>query len=111
MRDLDLEPRRVQALHARGEIELVDVREDGEWEAGRIDGARHVALGDVVHAAETLPRDRPLVFYCRVGGRSTMAAMAFRRAGFDAWSMAGGLVDWDAQGLPLVPEGGTVADH
>jgi rhodanese-related sulfurtransferase len=40
-----------------------------------------------------------------------MAANAFRRAGFEAYSMVGGLSAWDAQGLPLVPEGGHVADH
>ena len=52
-----------------------------------------------------------MVFYCRVGGRSAMAANAFRRAGYDAYTMTGGLVEWDAQGLPLEPDGGHVADH
>jgi rhodanese-related sulfurtransferase len=51
------------------------------------------------------------VFYCRVGGRSTLAAQAFRRAGLDARSMAGGLVRWDAEGRPLEPESGKVASH
>ena len=52
-----------------------------------------------------------MVFYCRLGARSGMAAQAFRRAGYDAWSMVGGLSEWDARGLPLEPEGGHVADH
>ena len=40
-----------------------------------------------------------------------MAANAFRRAGYDAYSMVGGLTEWDRRGYPLEPEGGTVADH
>jgi rhodanese-related sulfurtransferase len=40
-----------------------------------------------------------------------MATQAFARAGFDAHNLAGGLVAWDAAGLPLEPDGGYVADH
>ena len=78
-------------------LQLIDVREDYEWDAGRIDGARHIELGEVAAQAETIERDRPVVFYCRVGSRSTMAAQAFRRAGYDAYSMDGGLVAWAAR--------------
>jgi rhodanese-related sulfurtransferase len=40
-----------------------------------------------------------------------MAANAFRRAGWDARSMDGGMEEWAGRGLPLEPEGGHVADH
>ena len=93
------------------DAQLIDVREDYEWDAGRIDGARHIALGEVAAQAETIERDRPVVFYCRVGSRSTMAAQAFRRAGYDAYSMDGGLEAWAGEGRPLEPSGGTVAQH
>ena len=59
--------------------------------------------------AETIDRDQPVVFYCRTGSRSAMATDAFRRAGFDAHNMVGGLVEWHASGLPLEPENGHVA--
>jgi rhodanese-related sulfurtransferase len=52
-----------------------------------------------------------VVFYCRVGARSGMAAGAFRRAGFDAYSVDGGLTEWARRGFPLEPEDGAVADH
>ena len=52
-----------------------------------------------------------MVLYCRVGGRSAIAADAFRRAGYDAYTMSGGLIEWEARGLPLEPEGGRVAGH
>ena len=90
---------------------MIDVREDYEWEAGRIAGARHVELQRVAAEAETIDRERPVVFYCRVGSRSTMAAQAFRRAGYDAYSLDGGLAAWVDRGLPLEPEDGTVAAH
>ena len=52
-----------------------------------------------------------MIFYCRVGSRSAMAAQAFRAAGYDAYNMTGGLAAWVATGLEIEPEGGTVADH
>ena len=109
----DLEVTRAETLarHQRGEIQLVDVRESYEYEAGRIAGARHVWLADLAAQAADLDPERPIVFYCRVGARSAMAAQAFRRAGYDAWSMAGGLDAWAQEGLALEPEDGTVAAH
>ena len=88
--------------------QLIDVREDYEWAAGRIPGSRHVELSHVAQEAETIVRDAPVVFICRVGGRSTMAANAFRRAGYEAYSLAGGVLAWQARGLPFE---GEVADH
>lgn len=95
----------------RGTVQLVDVREQDEWDAGRIEGAVHVPLSQLGARTGELARDRPVVFQCRVGGRSGYAAQALREQGVDAWSLRGGLLEWDAQGRPLVPEGGVVADH
>ena len=106
---IDITPAEVS--ERRDEVQLIDVREPYEWEAGRIAGARHVELPQVAAEAPTIDRERPVVFYCRVGGRSAMAASAFRRAGYDAYSMDGGLEAWSREGLPLEPDGGTVAQH
>ncbi|MGX6448256.1 rhodanese-like domain-containing protein [Patulibacter sp. S7RM1-6] len=95
----------------RGTVQLVDVREQEEWDAGRIAGAVHVPLSQLGSRTDELARDRPVVFGCRVGGRSGYAAQALREQGLDAWSLRGGLLAWDAEGRPLVPEGGVVADH
>jgi rhodanese-related sulfurtransferase len=107
----DYTPQQVSELIHAGGIQLIDVREPEEYEGGRIAGARHVPLGELVAQAETIDRDRPVVFYCRSGARSAMATEAFRGAGFDAHNMTGGLFDWDAAGLPLEPDGGYVAEH
>jgi len=109
--DLNLSPERVAELLESGEIELIDVREAYEWEAGRIDGARHIELERLASQAETLDRDRPVIFVCRLGARAGMAAQAFRSAGYEAFNMAGGTKRWADGGLPLDPSDGHVADH
>ena len=107
----ELSPERVAELHAAGEIELVDIREPHEREAGHVAGSRHIALAQISQEAESLDRDRPLVLYCRMGGRSSMALQAFKASGFDAHHMEGGLLAWADKGLPLEPEDGSVAEH
>ncbi len=109
--DVDVDADRAKALIDAGEVQLVDVREPHEWDAGRLAGARHIELERLASEAETLDRDRPVLFYCRLGARSGMAANAFRRAGYDAYSLDGGLTEWDARGLPLEPPDGRVAEH
>jgi rhodanese-related sulfurtransferase len=96
---------------ADGSATVVDVRERYEREAGFIAGSEHVELGELAARATEIPRELPVIFYCRVGSRSLMAAQAFRGAGYDAVSMAGGIEAWYAEGRPLEPTGGTVADH
>jgi rhodanese-related sulfurtransferase len=109
--DVDVTPDWVRERHEAGEIQLIDVREPYEWDAGRLGGARHIELERVAAQAPTIDREKPVVFYCRVGARSGMAAHAFRRAGYDAYSMDGGIIAWHEQGLPLDPDDGEVADH
>lgn len=107
---LELEPARVSELAAAGEAELVDVREAYEHEAGRISGSRHVEVNELTAAAPSISKDRAVVFYCRSGSRSAMAAEAFSQAGYDAFTMTGGLAGWAERGLPLEPAGGKVAE-
>jgi rhodanese-related sulfurtransferase len=106
----DLSPARVAELARAGEVQLVDVREPYEHDAGRIAGAKHVELVNLSSEAESLV-GLPIVFYCRTGARSGMAAQAFASAGFEAYNMAGGLEAWVGDGLPIEPEDGRVAEH
>jgi rhodanese-related sulfurtransferase len=109
---IEVEPDRVAGwLQEDPGPQLIDVREDYEREAGHIAGSRHIALNTLSSEAASLEHERPVVLYCRVGARSDMAAQALRTAGFDAYSMNGGLMRWAREGRPLVPDGGTVADH
>jgi rhodanese-related sulfurtransferase len=107
--DGDYTPREVSELLSSGsEVQLIDVRQQHEHDAGRIQCDRLIELMQLTAQADTLDRDRPIVFYCRSGARSAMATEAFRNAGYDAHNMVGGLIQWEAAGLPLEPEGGYV---
>jgi rhodanese-related sulfurtransferase len=105
----DYNPHEVSRLLASDEIQLVDVRTSHEHEAGHIAGTPRIELGELTARAGEIDRKRPVVFYCRSGGRSAMATEAFAQAGFDAHNMVGGMLEWSAQGLPIAPEGGHVA--
>lgn len=108
---IEIEPARVaEWLDAEEAPKLIDVREPYEREAGYIEGSEHVPMLELAGATQA-QQGRRIVFYCRVGGRSRMAAEAFRTAGFDAYTMTGGLLRWAAEGRPLSPDGGRVADH
>lgn len=108
MTQRELPPEVAAEVLARGDAQLVDVREPYENAAGRIAGARHVELATLSAQAETIERDKPVIFYCRVGARSAMAAEAFAASGWDAYNLSGGIVSWAAAGLPIE---GEIAAH
>jgi rhodanese-related sulfurtransferase len=107
--DIEVSTSQTAKALADGSIQLIDVREQDEWDEGRIEGAVLIPLGELTGNVSKIDKSRPVVFQCKSGGRSLMAAQAFRASGFDAYSMAGGLMDWDNQRRPMVPEDGTVA--
>lgn len=109
---IDIDPEQVADWRAREpDLQLIDVREPYEREAGHLADSCHIPLVELTAQAATVERERPVVFYCRVGSRSNMAAQAFRASGFEAYSMRGGLMRWAQEGRPLEPEDGYVAKH
>jgi hydroxyacylglutathione hydrolase/adenylyltransferase/sulfurtransferase len=109
--DIDLSAADVAARMARGEMALVDIREQYEWDAGRVPGSHHVEIERVASNAPMIPRDMPVAFLCRAGVRAGMVAQAFRAVGYDAYNVEGGFGAWFAEGLPVEPESATVAPH
>jgi adenylyltransferase/sulfurtransferase len=74
---------------------VVDVREQYEWDAGHIEGARHIPLGDLPNRLAELPHDADVVFYCQTGGRSSRALDVARDAGLTrAKHLRGGYLGW-----------------
>jgi len=104
-----LEPKRVAELVRDGAAQLVDVRQQYEYAAGRIAGATHIELDRLPEEFASVARGRAVVFYCRSGSRSALAADAFRASGYDAYNLVGGLEAWVACGLALEPANGRVA--
>ena len=96
----DLTPRAAEALVREG-ARLVDVREADELVTdGRIPGALHVPLATLAERAAELTGER-LLFVCRSGARSAMAADALRASGFEAYNVDGGILRWERDGLPV----------
>lgn len=88
------------------DVTLVDCREPYEWEAGRVEGAVHVPLNDIMAGDVDVDRSKPVVVICRSGNRSELAAMMFQARGYEAHNLEGGMEAWVSDGLPIAtPDG------
>jgi rhodanese-related sulfurtransferase len=106
--DIDRPPAEVQRMVAEGAT-FVDIRESYEHEAGHPPGAMPIEIERLAGRFDDVPRHGAIVFTCRGGVRAAMVARAFRAVGYDAYNLEGGVVAWADAGLPLEPDGGTVA--
>jgi rhodanese-related sulfurtransferase len=89
------------------EVQLVDCREQYEWDAGRVEGAIHLPLNDILAGAGSdLDHERPVAVICRSGNRSELAALMLQARGFEAYNVEGGMESWAREGLPFsAPDG------
>ncbi len=81
----------LQILEQNKEVHIIDIREDYEFEDGHLPCV-HMPMDSVFERAHELPRDIPVVIYCRTGKRSNaMAYMLCREKGLDnVYSVTGG---------------------
>ena len=100
-RSKSLTPNDAAAALARGELQLIDVREPSELSEARVKGARHIPLRQLSAKLGELDRDRPIAFLCRSGSRSAIATRSATKAGLDAANIKGGITAWTRAGLPL----------
>jgi rhodanese-related sulfurtransferase len=100
-----LSPQQAQALIANAEVDIVDVRERGEWSTGHLPGARLVPLAELRSNPQgSLLRDG-VIFVCAAGVRSQTAARLAEQLGFNGlYSLTGGTRSWVRAGLPLVQD-------
>lgn len=102
--DRDIEPREAAAALARGELHLLDVREDWELATAAVPGATHVPMGMIPARQALLPRDRPIAVLCHHGMRSAMVADYLRAAGHRrVLNVTGGIDRWSLEADPSVP--------
>jgi rhodanese-related sulfurtransferase len=80
---------------------LLDVREPDEYRAGHIAAAHLIPLGQLEAHLDNLPREREILCVCRTGNRSGVAVRRLRRAGLNAVNVRGGMLAWQAAGLPV----------
>lgn len=98
--ETDISAQQARRLLEEGLARFVDVREPHQYAAGSIPGALSIPFDDLEQELSSLPSDRPVVFYCEVGQKSSLAALLAESEGLDAKNIAGGLVVWKNLGLP-----------
>ncbi|HEY2805443.1 MAG TPA: MBL fold metallo-hydrolase, partial [Gemmatimonadales bacterium] len=85
-----------------GDVTIVDVRRQSEWDEGHVAGAIHIPLAEVAARVAEIPPDRPVVLHCEGGGRSAVAAAVLRSLGrHDVANLQGGIKAWIKAGLPV----------
>lgn len=89
------------AAHSDGAI-VVDVREPGEYVGGHVPGATLVPMGQLPSRLHELPKGMPVYVICASGNRSLPMTSFLARAGYDAYSVAGGTSAWARAGHPIV---------
>jgi rhodanese-related sulfurtransferase len=91
-----------QALTAKTPLYILDVRSAQEYKNdGHIVGAHLIPLGDLAEKLKQVPTDRTVVCVCRSGARSSAALAQLQRAGYtNVRNLAGGMMGWQASGLP-----------
>ncbi|MFI7483974.1 rhodanese-like domain-containing protein [Kocuria sp. M1R5S2] len=85
---------------------VLDVREDFEWEAGHIEGAQHIPLARLPECYGEVEPDETVYVICRSGGRSLKATAWLQRYGFEPVNVLGGMGAWMDAGRPMVSETG-----
>jgi hydroxyacylglutathione hydrolase len=95
-------PAEIAGQILNGDVVLLDVRNQAEWQEARLPNGRHLMLGYLPQRAHELASDKPVVVQCRTGNRSAIAASILQAHGVTAvLNLEGGIHDWQAAGLPV----------
>lgn len=97
----DISQHAAHKLYTAGACLMLDVRTVAEWLRGRIAGARLMTMSQLAEQAHELPRDRQVIVYCKMGGRSARACAFLRRRGIRCSTLLGGYWPWVGRGFPV----------
>ncbi len=93
----------VQLINRKDAV-VIDVRDQGEFDAGHVSGAKHIPERQIAERMKELEKykDRPLILTCRSGMRSGSVVRLLRGNGFaQAVNLSGGIGAWEQAGMPL----------
>ncbi|MBP2030009.1 rhodanese-related sulfurtransferase [Methanohalophilus levihalophilus] len=97
----DINVHEAKALVDTGEMFIIDVRTVQEYEAGHLINSTLIPVSEISERLDEIPKDEPLLVYCRSGRRSTTAAGILEENGFCViYDVDGGFNDWVAAGYP-----------
>ncbi len=81
---------------------VVDVRTQQEIQQVRIPGSVPVSLMDIMQGREDLPKNKPILLVCAVGGRSYAAGLYMLKNGYSRlYNLRGGIVAWEKNGMSV----------
>ncbi|MCS1392234.1 MULTISPECIES: rhodanese-like domain-containing protein [Lysinibacillus] len=86
-----------QTMEQGGKLNLIDVREVDEVEAGHIPGVIHIPLGLLEFRLHELNKRESYIMVCRSGGRSARATQILESNGFNVTNMTGGMLAWEGK--------------
>lgn len=78
-------------------LDIIDVREAGEFASGHIPGAVHFPLGQIPSRFNELDKNKEYVVVCLSGGRSGLACEWLSSQGFNVKNMIGGMTQWPGE--------------
>ncbi|MFD2213590.1 rhodanese-like domain-containing protein [Metabacillus endolithicus] len=97
----EISPEEVQKRVENGEkLELIDVREDEEVEAGMIPQAKHIRMNDIPEHLDALDKEKETIYICRSGGRSGNVCAYLQDKGYNVVNMTGGMLDYKGETKP-----------
>jgi rhodanese-related sulfurtransferase len=96
----------VDAVAARSDAVLLDVRGPGEWLAGHAPSTINIPMEEVPSRLDAIDSARTIICICRSGNRSGRVTAFLRAQGVDAVNMTGGMQAWSLAGLPVVGDAG-----
>ena len=93
-------PAEITKIIDAGDVKVIDVRSNDEWNEGHLQQAEHRYLGRLPRYLSELPRDVKMVVHCQSGVRSAIAMSVLQAAGFtNLVNMTGGYLAWQAASL------------
>lgn len=85
------------------DLQIIDVRNATEFNAGHIDGAKHVFVGTILNNLDKISKDKKVVIHCQSGARAAIAYSLLAKSGYkNVLNYSGGMNEWINEGNPIV---------
>jgi phage shock protein E len=89
-------------MESRKDLLLIDVRSPQEFSQGSIAGSKNIPFIDIMEGRHSLPKDKPVLLICSIGGRSFAAVQLLQEKGYtEVYNLDGGIQAWSRASLPL----------
>ena len=83
---------------------ILDVRTQEEYDSGHLKNSMLIPVDELEERISEVPKDKPIIVYCRSGRRSAEAADILLKNGFSpVYDMQGGILEWIEKGYPVEP--------